>query len=82
MGDRTQATLICSDMWFENVACGASVAGNQPPNKQTNRQKKYCFLCDQEDVLRGGWSVELEAVGALAGLRLHAGPTGVMLPYS
>lgn len=28
----------------DNVACGGSVAGNQP-TKQTNKQTKYCVSC-------------------------------------
>lgn len=59
-------------LWYAvgNVACGGTVAGNHHPprkeikKKQKKPQTKHCFLSDQEDVLRGGWSVELEAVQA------------------
>lgn len=56
-------------------------------NKNKTKPKKHCFLSDQYDVLRDGWSVELEAVQGpgvtdLAGLWLRSGPTGVLLLYS
>lgn len=56
-------------------------------NKKTKQDKTLCFLSDQDDVLRDGWSVELEAVQGpggtdLAGLWLQSGPTGVLLLYS
>ncbi|KAK9532833.1 hypothetical protein VZT92_010200 [Zoarces viviparus] len=48
----------------DNVACGGSVAGDQRKNNNKGTKKTLRFLSDQEDVLRDGWSVELEAVQA------------------
>lgn len=59
-----------------------------PPQKKKKNEpprQTWCFLSDQDHVLRDGWSVVLEAVQAwewqLAGLWLQSGPTGVMLLY-
>lgn len=62
--------LPCSDMQL--VTWRAVVPWQEiinPPRKEIKKkqkkpQTKHCFLSDQEDVLRGGWSVELEAVQA------------------
>lgn len=75
--------LKAAVLWLaaDNMVCATTVAGNKnhpfPSLKKTPKQtsqildKILCFLCDQDRVLRDGWSVELDAD--------QSGPTGVML---
>lgn len=67
-GNRTlaarQKKLFCSDKQLITWRAVVPWQEISPKKKKTTTKEPLCFLSDQEDVLRDGWSVELEAVQA------------------